>query len=207
MRLVRAEEAGRRRIERDIHDGVQQELVALIAKLRLARNQLQRDPALAERTLGELQADARQALQDLRELARGIHPPLLSDHGLLAAVEARTARLPLEVSVEPDGVAGVRYAPEVEGAAYFLVCEGLANALKHAQARRVAVRLAEQECRLCVEVADDGRGFDPEATAGSGLRGLADRVEALGGTLRVLSRPAEGTRLAAELPVRERHHA
>ena len=112
MRLVRAEEAGRRRLERDIHDGVQQELVALIAKLRLARNQLQRDLALAERTLGELQADARQALEDLRELARGIHPPLLSDHGLLAAVEARTARLPLRISIEANGVAGVRYAPD-----------------------------------------------------------------------------------------------
>lgn len=203
---MQVEEAGRHRIERDIHDGVQQQLVALVAKLRLARNQLQRDPALAQRTLREIQEDMRQALEDLRELAPGIHPPLLSDRGLVAAVEARTARLPLGVRVEENRLAEVRYAQEVEGAAYFLVCEGLANVLKHARARRVMVRLTEEDSRLHVEVADDGQGFDPKATAESGLRGLADRIEALGGTPRVFSRPAQGTRLMADLPALERQY-
>jgi signal transduction histidine kinase len=205
---VQAEEAGRRRIERDIHDGVQQELVALLAKARLARNQLARDPALAAATLAELQADARQALEDLRELAHGIHPPVLSDRGLLEAIEAQTARLPVPVHIDADGVGrGTRYAAEIEGAAYFLVCEGLANALKHAAATRIEVRLAVLPDGLRVEVADDGRGFEPSGVAGSGLRGLADRIEALGGYLEIVSRPAGGTRLIALLPTRALVHA
>jgi signal transduction histidine kinase len=207
-RIVQAEEAGRRRIERDIHDGVQQELVALLAKARLARNQLARDPGLAAATLAELQADARQALEDLRELAHGIHPPVLSDRGLLEAIEAQAARLPVPVHLDTDGLGrGTRYAAEIEGAAYFLVCEGLANALKHAAAGRIEVRLAALPTGLRVEVADDGRGFEPGGAAGSGLRGLADRVEALGGHLEVVSRPMGGTRLIALLPARELVHA
>jgi signal transduction histidine kinase len=203
-RIVQAEEAGRRRIERDIHDGVQQELVALLAKARLARNQLARDPGLAAATLAELQGDVRQTLEDLRELAHGIHPPVLSDRGLLEAIEAQTARLPVPVHVDADGVGrGTRYAAEIEGAAYFLVCEGLANALKHAAATRVEVRLAALPDGLRVEVADDGRGFEPAGAVGSGLRGLADRVEALGGQLEIVSRPAGGTRLIALLPAHE----
>jgi signal transduction histidine kinase len=203
-RIVQAEEAGRRRIERDIHDGVQQELVALLAKARLARNQLARDPGLAAATLAELQADVRQALADLRELAHGIHPPLLSDRGLLEAIEAQAARLPVPVRIDADGVGrDTRYAAETEGAAYFLVCEGLANALKHGAATRVEVRLASLPMGLRVEVADDGRGFEPAGAVGSGLRGLADRVEALGGQLEIVSRPAGGTRLIALLPARE----
>ena len=200
--------AGRRRIERDIHDGVQQELVALLAKARLARNQLMRDPRLAETTLTELQADARQALEDLRELAHGIHPPLLSDRGLLEAIEAQTGRLPVPVRIDADGLErGTRYATEIEGAAYFLVCEGLANALKHAWATRIEVRLAALPDGLRVEVADDGRGFEPCGVASSGLRGLADRVEALGGQLEIVSRPAGGTRLIALLPASGLVHA
>jgi signal transduction histidine kinase len=203
-RLVQAEEAGRRRIERDIHDGVQQQLVALLAKLRLARNQLARDQTVAERTLAELQEDARQALDDLRELARGIHPPVLSDRGLLEAIEARVARLPMEVRIETDGLArGARLPEGVEGAAYFVVCEGLANALKHAAAHHATVRLASTSTNLNVEVTDDGRGFDVASAAGSGLRGLADRIEALGGTLQVTSRPGVGTCLGATLPLVE----
>src|SRR5438270_7963331 len=131
--IVQAEEATRRRIERDIHDGIQQQLVALLAKLRLARNQVSRgsDQAAAT-TLAELQEDTRQALDDLRELARGIHPPVLSDRGLLEAIEARVARLPIEVRIESDGLArGMRLPEAVEGTAYFLACEGLANTLKY----------------------------------------------------------------------------
>ena len=200
-RIVQAEEAGRRRIERDIHDGVQQELVALLAKARLARNQLARDPGLAATTLAELQADTRQALEDLRELAHGIHPPVLTDRGLLEAIEGQLARLPVPVYVEADGLGrDSRYPAEIEGAAYFLVCEAVTNALKHAAANRIDVRLAALPGGLRVEIADDGRGFEPSGVAGSGLRGLADRVEALGGQLEIISRPAGGTRLIAVLP-------
>src|SRR5439155_2874134 len=125
-----AGEAERRRIERDIHDGAQQQLVALLARLRLARNQVARDPHLAASTLAELQEDARQALDDLRELARGIHPPVLSDRGLLEAIEARVARLPIEVRIEAYGlVRGARLPEAIEVAAYFLECEVLANNL------------------------------------------------------------------------------
>ena len=202
---MQAEEAGRRRIERDIHDGVQQELVALLAKARLARNQLARDPGLAATTLAELQADTRQALEDLRELAHGIHPPVLTDRGLLEAIEGQLARLPVPVYVEADGLGrDSRYPAEIEGAAYFLVCEAVTNALKHAAANRIDVRLAALPGGLRVEIADDGRGFEPSGVAGSGLRGLADRVEALGGQLEIVSRPAVGTRLIAVLPARER---
>jgi len=203
-RIVQAEEAGRRRIERDIHDGVQQELVALLAKARLARNQLARDPSLVEATLAELQLDTRQALEDLRELAHGIHPPVLTDRGLLEAIEAQTLRLPVPVRVNADGLGrDSRYPVEIEGAAYFLVCEGLANVLKHAGANRIEVRLAALPSSLRVEVADDGRGFEPNEVTGSGLRGLTDRVEALGGQLEIISRPGGGTRLIAVLPARE----
>jgi signal transduction histidine kinase len=200
-RIVQAEEAGRRRIERDIHDGVQQELVALLAKLRLARNQLGRGPEQVATTLAELQEDARQALADLRELARGIHPPVLSDRGLLEAIEARVARLPIEVRIQADGLArGARLPEAIEGAAYFLVCEGLANTLKYAAAQHASVRLAATPTRVRIEVIDDGQGFDPAAVTCSGLRGLADRIEAVGGSLRIESRPGDGTCLGAELP-------
>jgi signal transduction histidine kinase len=207
-RLVQAEEAGRRRIERDIHDGVQQELVALLAKLRLARNQLGRSPEQAAATLAELQEDARQALEDLRELARGIHPPVLSDRGLLEAIEGRVARLPIEVRIEADGLArGARLPEAIEGAAYFLVCEGLANTLKYAAVQQASVRLASTPTSVHIEVVDDGRGFEPAAVACSGLRGLMDRIEAVGGSLRIVSRPGAGTRLCAELPLGEPGHA
>lgn len=203
-RIVQAEETERRRIERNIHDGVQQEIVALLAKLRLARNQLGRDPGVADATLAEIQEEARQALEDLRELARGIHPPVLSDRGLLEAVEARAARLPLGITIEAErSLRGRRYDEATEGAAYFLVCEALSNVLKHASARHATVRLAQEDGKLLVEVIDDGKGFTPNGTSGSGLRGLADRIEALGGDLRITSSPGEGTSLAARLPVQE----
>jgi signal transduction histidine kinase len=200
-RIVHAQDAERRRIERNIHDGVQQEIVALVAKLRLARNQLGRDPGLADASLSELQHEARQTLEDLRELARGIHPPVLTDRGLLDAVEERVSRLPLPAFIEADpGMRSVRFAGDVEAAAYFMVSEGLANALKHASSTRVRVRLARSGDRLVVEVSDDGVGFVPADASGSGLTGLRDRIEALGGTFRVRSRPGEGTALLGDLP-------
>ena len=205
-RLVTAQETERRRLERDLHDGVQQELVALIAKLRLARNQLARDPVLATGTLAELQAGIERALTDLRQVAHGIHPAVLGSRGLVEAVEAMAGRMPLGVRVEADDrVRGLRYAPEIEGAAYFVVAEGLANVLKHAAAGQATVTIEAENSHLRLEVADDGHGF-PAGTAESGLRGLRDRVEALGGRLGVSSQ-AGGTRLEATLPARQRPHA
>jgi signal transduction histidine kinase len=203
-RLVQAADKERRRIERNLHDGAQQELVALLAKIRLARNQLARQAPEVQRTLEELQADARQVLDDLRELARGIHPAVLSDRGLLEAIESRIARLPLDVSIELAGVCrGTRYDSEIEGAAYFFVCEGLANALKHAAAHHATVRLRSVTEGLHIDVSDDGAGFDTSKTAHSGLRGLQDRIEALGGSIQIISSAGRGTTLHAAIPLQE----
>jgi len=208
QRLVAAADQARRDLERDLHDGVQQQIVALMAKLRLARNQLARDPAVAGKTLAEAQAEAQQTLQDLRELARGIHPSVLSDQGILAAVQSRITRLPIGVRLTagPE-LAGVRYPDQIEGAAYFLVCEALVNVLKHAHASQVQVTLSDDGPRLRVEITDDGAGFVPADAAGSGLTGLTDRIEAVGGSLSIRSRPGTGTRLAGELPARGRRPA
>jgi signal transduction histidine kinase len=206
-RLVTAQEAERRRLERDLHDGIQQELVALIAKLRLARNQLQRDPQLATATLADLQGGIQRALTDLREVAHGIHPAVLSSQGLVEAVETMAGRMPIGVRVQADArIRSSRYAPEIEGAAYFVVAEGLANVLKHSGAGQVTVLIAAENSHLNLEVSDDGHGFDAGAVRDSGLRGLRDRVEALGGTLGIDSR-ADGTCLRASLPARDRLHA
>ncbi len=209
-RIVEAEELARRRIERDIHDGAQQELAALIARIGLARNQLRRgDVTVLADTLGDLQAEAGQALENLRRLASGIHPSVLSDRGVIEAIEARAARLPLGVTLECEpGLRDARYGESVEGAIYFLVSESFANTLKHAGAERVTVRIARDEDRLVVEISDDGDGFDPAAVdRAGGIAGLRDRLAALGGTLEVDARPGGGTRLRAALPAAERAHA
>ena len=204
-RIVAAQETARRQIERDIHDGAQQELVALIARIGLAQNQFGRDSGRLGETLGDLQSEARQALENLRQFASGIHPSVLSDHGLVEAIEIRSARLPLGVTIECDPqMRTTRFPDEIESAAYFFVSEGLANALKHAAAERARVRIVRSESKLDVEVADDGAGFDVEAVRLSGLRGLSDRIEAVGGTIAVDSSPGRGTRLTARLPIGER---
>jgi signal transduction histidine kinase len=204
-RLVQAEEAGRRRLERDLHDGVQQELVGLLARLGLARNQLRRDATAAGGTLGDAQVDARRALESVQELARGIHPAVLTDRGLIEAVEERATRMNLPVEVSLDGIPReMRFSPQLEGAAYFFVSEALANVLKHSRAKSAAIRI---EClpagRLLVEVRDDGSGFDPETTRLSGLRGLADRIEAVGGRMELTRGRLAGTVLRAYLPAQE----
>jgi signal transduction histidine kinase len=199
-RLVQAQETERRRLERDLHDGIQQDLVVLIAKARLARNQLDRDPALAAETLAELQTSAQHAVADLRSLARGIHPAVLSSRGLVEAIDSMAARMPVGVHVEADSrVREVRYAPEIEGAAYFVVAEGLANVLKHSGATEATVTISASDSWLQVAIADDGRGFAAGAVKESGLRGLRDRVAALGGHIEIDSGES-GTRLEASLP-------
>jgi signal transduction histidine kinase len=207
-RIVQAQDAERRRIERNIHDGAQQALVALIAKLGLARSQLRRDPAQVEAALGDLHEEAQMVLEDLRELAQGIHPSVLTDRGLLEAVEARARAtlLPVHLDVDPQ-LRGMRFADEVEGAAYFLVSEALANALKHAAALRAEVRIRPADGELLVEVSDDGTGFEPQAVPHRGLAILADRLEALGGRLHITSRPGAGTTVRGQIPARVREEA
>jgi signal transduction histidine kinase len=201
-RIVQAQEIERRRIERDIHDGVQQELVAILAKIRIARTKAAREPAAVDATLIELQEETRQALNDLRELVRGIHPPVLGDRGLVKAIEARTARLPIAVGLDPGNLDRARYSEEVEGAAYFVVSEALSNVMKHSGAEGASVRLVEADGSLVVEVSDQGRGFEGGGVQSSGLDGLRDRVEALGGRLSISSWPMGGTRVVAKLPAR-----
>lgn len=207
-RLVRAGDEERRRIERNIHDGVQQELAALLAKIRLARNQIARDPLLGMKTLEELQEDTRQTLDDLREVVRGIHPPLLSDRGLVEAIESHVRRMPISTILTIDGVErGTRYVPEVEGGIYFFVCEALANVLKHAAAQQVHIHITQVDYVLQAEVRDDGRGFNPDFALSSGLRGLQDRLEALDGRLQIASTIGHGTIICASVPVvRGRDH-
>ncbi len=201
QRLVKAQDEGRRTIERNIHDGAQQQLVALAVKLRLADAMVDKDQAKAHDLLGQIQHETNRALQDLRDLARGIYPPLLADKGLAAAVEAQARKSSIPIVVEADGVG--RFPQEIEAAVYFCVLEGLQNALKHADPTQATVRLAATNGQLTFEIADDGRGFDPAAGAyGTGLQGMADRMDAIGGTLEVRSAPGEGTTVTGRLPMR-----
>ena len=210
MRLVQADDVARRRLERDLHDGVQQQLVGLLARLGLARNQLRRDPELAGSTLRDVSLDAQRALENLQELARGIHPAVLTDRGLIEAVRERATRMTVPVEVRTDGLPpGARFASDLEGAAYFFVSEALANVLKHSNANRVEVRFVGGDAGLVVEVEDDGRGFDAGRAKRSGLRGLQDRIETLGGRLEIMSGLGSGTKLRMIcerrlVPVRER---
>jgi PAS domain S-box-containing protein len=198
-RIVTAGDTERRRLERNLHDGAQQRLVALALALRLARAQLDSDPAGARATLTDAAAELALALDELRELARGLHPAVLTDHGLRAAVEMLAGRVPVPVEIEevPDG----RLPEPVEAAAYYLIAEALTNVTKYAGAATVRVRIAARAEGVFVEVSDDGvGGADP--AGGSGLRGLADRVEALGGSLEVSSPGGAGTTLRAQIPAR-----
>ncbi len=200
LRIVAAQDVERRRLERDIHDGVQQHVVALMAKVQLARNQVRRQSHLSSDTLEEVQADAGRLLDELRELASGIHPVVLTDGGVVAAVRFRADRLPIKVVLDADPETRSRRYPEpVEAAGYFIACEALANVLKHASASRATVKIGADNGSLTIRVTDDGRGFDPSTAVRSGLRGLQDRVEALGGRLEVTSSHA-GTTLSASLP-------
>ncbi len=203
QRLLKAEQTARRRFERDLHDGAQQDLAALLTRIALARSQLGRlDVDRVDQTLATLQADAAEALQNLRELVSGIHETTLADQGLAAAIEGRAARLPIPVQVSySPGMRRERLAPTVESTAYFTVCEALANTLKHGEARQASVVLALDDGHLRIDVADDGQGFDPtDVTASTGLTGLRDRLAAVGGTLDVRSAPGHGTTLTAIVP-------
>ncbi|HEX4747864.1 MAG TPA: PAS domain S-box protein [Gaiellaceae bacterium] len=196
-RLVRAEDLARRALERNLHDGAQQRLVALSVALRLVEARMQTDPDAAFDLLANAQAELAHALEELRELARGIHPAVLTDRGLKAALETLAGRAPLPVEIESPAE---RLPPDVEAAAYYVVAESLTNVAKYARATSAQVRVRQNGKALVVRVSDDGvGGADPGS--GSGLRGLVDRVAVLDGTLAVDSPPGRGTTITAEIPL------
>jgi signal transduction histidine kinase len=196
-RAMDAVAAERQRIERDLHDGAQQRLVALALDLGRARSKIETDPAAAAGLVAEAHEEAKQALAEIRDLARGIYPAVLTDRGLDASISALAARCPVPVDayVRLSG----RLSAPIESTAYFIIAEALTNAARHGSASRVRVDLRLEGSTLIVEVTDDGRGgADPGR--GSGLRGLADRLAAFDGTLRVDSPAGGPTRVRAELP-------
>jgi signal transduction histidine kinase len=199
-RLVAAQDQERRRLERNIHDGAQQQLVALSVKTRLVRDLTLRDPAKAAEMLTQIDGEIQTALEDLRDLARGIYPPLLADKGLEAALDAQARRSAVPISVRADGIG--RYPPEVEAAVYFSCLEALQNVAKYAEANSASVMIAQSNGDLTFEVSDDGRGFDTASTGfGTGLQGIADRLSALHGELAIRSEPGTGTRVRGRIEV------
>jgi signal transduction histidine kinase len=197
-RILEAGDRERRRVERDLHDGAQQRLVALSLELRLAQNALGEDADPAVRTrLDRAAEEAQAALVELRDLAVGIHPLILTESGLGAAVESLADRTPVDVSVE---IGAERYPPPVEGAAYFVIAEALTNVAKYAKAGSATVRAARHGTELRIDVTDDGIG-GAEPGSGSGLRGLVDRLAALDGTMTIDSPTRGGTRISARIPL------
>jgi signal transduction histidine kinase len=198
QRLVTAQDEARRRLERNIHDGAQQDLVALAINLNLAATTVDGNPA--RQMLGQLQAQATGALENLRDLARGIYPPLLADLGLAAALGAQAAKSALPVAVDAGGIG--RFSQDTEAAVYFCCLEALQNITKYAHATSARICLHASNGTLRFTVSDDGTGYDPRHTPmGSGLRNMADRLAALGGRLQIRSAPGQGTTIAAQLPV------
>jgi signal transduction histidine kinase len=196
-RIVEAADTERRRLERNLHDGAQQRLVSLALQLRVIKTNLRRDPETAETLLGEAEHELARALDELRELARGIHPAVLTDRGLSAALHALAERAPIPVALAqvPDG----RLPDPIEAAIYYLVAEAITNVAKYAHATEASVAVERSNGIATVVVSDDGVG-GAEPGPGSGLVGLTDRVEALGGRLHLESPPGRGTRLSAEIP-------
>jgi signal transduction histidine kinase len=196
-RLVEDEADARRRLERTLHDGAQQRLTALALELRMARSRLKDDPAKAEELIAHAEEELANAIEDLREIARGIHPAVLSDRGLKPALEslAGKAPLPVELAAVPEE----RLPQNVERAAYNVVAEAVSNAARYSQASHCVVKVVRDNGHALVEVKDDGvGGADPKQ--GNGLRGLADRLSALDGSLELVSAPGEGTIVYAEIP-------
>ena len=198
-RLVRAQDDERRRIERNLHDGAQQQLVALSVQLSMLEGAAG-DPGEVRELSGQLRSGLRAALDDLRALARGIYPPVLADQGLCAALLAQASRAPVPVLVDADGIG--RYSRDAEATLYFCILEALQNVAKYAQASLATVTVNQLDGTVEFRVADDGAGFDPAAAAhGTGLQGMADRLSAVGGQLRIASAPGHGTTISGMVPV------
>jgi signal transduction histidine kinase len=201
-RIVEAATAERRRLERNLHDGAQQRLVSLALQLRLGQQALPDDADAAATLLASAGDELDRALEELRKLARGLHPAILTDRGLGAALESLAARAPFPVEV--NAVPSERFDEAVEAALYYVVAECLTNAAKHAEASIARIEMAATESEVAVEIHDNGRG-GATLSGGSGLRGLTDRVEALGGRLDVTSPAGAGTIVRAQLPLRSAH--
>jgi signal transduction histidine kinase len=201
QRLVAAQDDERRRLERNLHDGARQNLVALRVKLGLVEVLATRDAGKSRALLSELAADADEALETLRSLARGIYPPLLADRGLQAALSSQARKATLPVGVEADGLD--RYPQEIEAAVYFCCLEALQNVQKYAEAQSAVLKVASTDGVLTFEVTDDGKGFDVAAAKrGAGLTNMTDRMDALGGSIEMSSTPGRGTRIHGSLPTR-----
>jgi signal transduction histidine kinase len=200
QRVIDAAEAERRRIERNIHDGAQQQLVAIAVKLGVAKTLVDRSPARAVELLDALQAEAQEALEALRDLTHVTCPPILSDQGLTAALELRAKKSPIPVTVDADGLD--RFPLDVETTAYFCCLEALQNATKYARASHATISLRRVGGELSFSVSDDGAGFDPEtARHGVGLRSMRERTSSLGGSLEIRSTPGSGTLVIGRIPV------
>jgi signal transduction histidine kinase len=198
-RIITAVDAERQRIERDLHDGAQQRLVALTVTLGMAESRLANDPEAAAELIAKAREEAQLAVKELRELAHGIHPTLLSERGLGAALEALAVRAPVPVSI--NGVPEDRLPSVVESTAYYVTAEALTNVAKYARADQAFVHLSIEDDRLRLQVGDDGvGGADP---SGTGLRGLRDRVDALDGEIEIHSPPGNGTTVTVELPLQQ----
>jgi signal transduction histidine kinase len=199
QRLVAAQDQERRRIERNLHDGAQQHLVALAMKANLAGSMVGKNPEKESELIDQLRTGAQEALENLRDLARGIYPPLLADRGLAVALEGQAMKSPVPIGVDAEGLN--RYPPEIEAAVYFCCLEAMQNIAKYAGATSARISIAPRNGHLHFEVTDDGRGFDPTVTGyGTGLQGMSDRLDALGGSLQVSSRPGEGTAVSGSVP-------
>jgi signal transduction histidine kinase len=198
VRIVTAADDTRRRIERDLHDGAQQRLVALALRLRIAQRSVPPDATELGQALSDVADELTGVIEELREMARGIHPAILAQGGLGPALRtlSRRSEIPVEIEVNVDG----RLPDQVEVAAYYVVAETLTNVARHAHARIVRIEAGVEDGRLCLAVSDDGVG-GADAARGSGLTGLADRVQALGGNFTVDSPPGNGTRLTVALPL------
>jgi signal transduction histidine kinase len=202
-RIVTAQDERAKRLERNIHDGAQQQLVALGVQLGLARRLAERDAPEMAQTFERFQTQTTDALENLRDLARGIYPPLLADQGLVAALDAQARKATIPVDVHGEGIG--RYDQEIEAAVYFCVLEALQNVTKYARASGATVRLSDTDGRIGFAVTDDGAGFDPDRTPlGTGLQGMKDRLEALGGSLTVTSSVGGGSTVGGSIPARPR---
>ena len=200
-RVVLAADAERRRIERDLHDGAQQHLIAVAVQLRLARELADSHPEKAKELLGVLEDEIQTTLEQVRDLAHGIYPPLLQDRGLADALTAAALRAPIAARVEARGLE--RYAPDVEATVYFCCLEALQNAAKHAgEGANATVRVRADDASLSFEVVDDGSGFEGDrVSAGVGMTNMHDRVGAVGGSFRVSSAPRGGTTVSGSIPL------
>ena len=203
QRLVQAQDEARRRLERNIHDGAQQQLVAIKVRLSLAERLIGQEPEKLKRALTQLKDDTDGAIQALRELARGIYPPLLAEGGLYVALQAQALKSSVPVTIEADDLK--RYAPETESAVNFCCLEALQNIAKSAEASAATIKLGTNNGKLAFAIEDNGKGFDPtRARRGAGLQNMIDRLEALGGKLSIDSAPGQGTWGRGEVPVQPR---